>query len=389
MPHVRVAAFAKPADTEMDRLLFNENVVECQSREQDEFDTLTVGHSGLVLFGAGGLGRKVLRALRANGIAPLAFADNKLAGQSVEGVEVLTPPEAAFRFGQSATFVVAIWSSWADTMQQQMASLRALGCRNVVSFIPLLWKYSGLLPHTQIDLPSRVLEQKDELYRCFDLWADEDSRQEFLCQLRWRLRADFCALRPPVADQYWQRDLIKLGSDAVFVDAGAFDGDTLAQFVRFTEGRFRKAYAFEPDPANFQSLERRLDQMPQSVRCRVQVFRYAVGDKRRDLAFHGGEGAGSTAGAGDEVVKCVALDDVLPEPPDLIKYDIEGYELAGLSGTRQIIADRQPNLIVCVYHLQDHLWRIPLLIHSFNPNYRFYLRPHGQIWDTVCYAIPR
>jgi hypothetical protein len=45
-------------------------------------------------------------------------------------------------------------------------------------------------------------------------------------------------------------------------------------------------------------------------------------------------------------------------------------------------------LAVCVYHVQNHLWKLPLLIHSLNPGYRFYLRPHGQVWETICYAVP-
>lgn len=54
----------------------------------------------------------------------------------------------------------------------------------------------------------------------------------------------------------------------------------------------------------------------------------------------------------------------------------------------QLIAGAQPTLIVCAYHLQDHLWKIPLLIHSISPDYKFYLRAHGQSWETVCYAVP-
>ena len=34
--------------------------------------------------------------------------------------------------------------------------------------------------------------------------------------------------------------------------------------------------------------------------------------------------------------------------------------------------------------------QIPLLIHSCNPDYQFYLRPHlVEGWDVVGYAVPR
>ncbi len=63
------------------------------------------------MFGAGHVGRKTLTGLRKAGIEPLAFIDNdaRLWNTSVEGVEVLSPEEAARRHGDQATFVITIW----------------------------------------------------------------------------------------------------------------------------------------------------------------------------------------------------------------------------------------------------------------------------------------
>ena len=368
--------------------LFSEDIASCQLRERTAFNEITKAASGIVLFGAGGLGRKVLKTLRSDGVEPLGFIDNKLAGSVVDEVKVYAPSKAADKWAASATFVVTIWASWADNMREQIRSLRDLGCATVTSFIPLLWKYPHLLPHVQIDLPSRVLERKADVLKAFDLWTDEQSRREFVAQLRWRLLGDFDTLSDPIPNQYWQRDLIHLGKDAVFADAGAFDGDTLAQFVSFTGCEFRRAFLFEPDRRNVAAIRDRLSFMPADIRARVQVFDFAVAEKEYDVSFCGGVGPSSAPGPGSEVVHCVSLDNMLPEPPQLIKYDIEGFELLGLSGTRHIIADHAPFLAVCVYHIQSHLWDVPLLIHKINPNYKFYLRPHGQIWETVCYAIP-
>jgi hypothetical protein len=47
-------------------------------------------------------------------------------------------------------------------------------------------------------------------------------------------------------------------------------------------------------------------------------------------------------------------------------------------------------IAVCVYHTQDHLWRIPLLLKSWRDDYALFLRPHNEEgWDLVCYAVPR
>jgi len=49
-----------------------------------------------------------------------------------------------------------------------------------------------------------------------------------------------------------------------------------------------------------------------------------------------------------------------------------------------------PIVAVCVYHRQDHLWRIPLMLRELSDEYEFFLRPHNEEgWDLVCYAVPR
>jgi FkbM family methyltransferase len=368
--------------------LLRENIDHCRARERSAFDVATGSAPGLVLFGAGGLGRKLLRRLRQDGVKPLAFIDNKLAGREVDGLPVLTPADAAQRWGNSAVFVISIWASWADTIKEQIESLRRLGCSTVVPFLLLLWKYPDLLPHVQIDLPSRALERREEMRHAFDLWSDEDSRAEYVAQLKWRLLGDFDALRPPCPDQYWQKDLIRLSDQAVYVDAGACDGDTLEQFVCFARGCFRRAYAFEPDAANFAALRKRLERMPAASAERVQTLPFAVAEGNYDVSFSGGAGAASAAGSGAETVRCVSLDETIRGRVDLIKYDIEGFELLDLQGSCRLIREHGPSLVVCAYHVQSHLWQIPLLIDSLRPGYRFYLRPHGQIWETVCYAVP-
>ena len=86
----------------------------------------------------------------------------------------------------------------------------------------------------------------------------------------------------------------------------------------------------------------------------------------------------------------MALDEVLGEnKPTYIKMDIEGSELDALMGAQNIIRKNLPVLAICSYHRQDHLWKIPALIHSYADEYRFFLQPHLlEVWDLVCYAIP-
>ncbi len=92
---------------------------------------------------------------------------------------------------------------------------------------------------------------------------------------------------------------------------------------------------------------------------------------------------------GSYEVQCLPLAELTDEtPPTYVKMDIEGAEIAALSGARELIAEHTPVLAACVYHEQVHLWRIPLLMHSISDSYRFFMRRHGEFFDVVCYAVP-
>jgi len=375
--------------------LFAEGEAGATAREQSAFDLIAGPSKDLiVLFGAGRVGRKTLAGLRKAGIEPLAFADNdtRLWNTSVEGVDVLSPEEAAQRHGDQATFVITIWRGEAtDRMAEREAQLRGLGCKYVVPFPPLFWKHAKVfLPHYAVDLPHKVHQQEGEVRRAGRLWSDDASRDEYLAQLRWRLLGDFDALYRPVQHtMYFPLDLCPLTDHEVFVDCGAYDGDSIRSFLDKTRNSFQRIYSFEPDPANFGKLEKEVSLRPE--RESITLQRAAVGARSGTVTFSGDGNEASAVGEGDMVVNCVALDEVLSSAqPSYIKMDIEGAELDALNGARKIIQRFSPALAVCSYHVQNHLWKIPLLIDSINPNYSFFLRPHlVEGWDLVCYAVPK
>jgi FkbM family methyltransferase len=376
------------------RKLLSEGVAGAIHRERTSFDELAgaFGRS-LVLFGAGNLGRRTLTGLRNLGIEPLAFADNnsELWAQTLNGVPVMSPPEAAARYGKSAAFVVTIWGGEGrDRMRDRVRALRDFGCEYVLTFGPLYWKYPDVfLPHYAAAPPHEVHEQAEEILEAAELWVDEASRREYLSQIRWRLWFDFDSLADPVNHPiYFPADLCPLLTDEVFVDCGAFDGDTIASFLKQENLGFKKILAFEPDPANFAKLSRTVTCF--QARDRIVLHKAATGAENGLVPFTGDGTSGASMGAGSIQVDCIKLDHVLKsEVPTYIKMDIEGAEMDAIEGARQTVKHHSPVLAVCCYHKQDHLWKIPLLIHSINPNYRFFLRPHFiEVWDLVCYAIP-
>lgn len=378
--------------------LLSEPIGSVIDRERNTFDQATkLFGKSLVLFGAGGLGKKTLTGLRKVGLEPLAFADNnaELWGKCLDGLTVLSPEEAARKYGQNASFIITIWRAGgkhrlANTKQQ----LSNLGCMNVVSFAHLFWKYhETFLPYYCLDLPHKIYQEANEIINIFSLWSDDASRLEYLTQLRWRLFLDFDGLSSPVAhEQYFPEDLFSFTSDEIFVDCGAFDGDSLKSFIRRRGDNFKRYIALEPDPVNLKNLEHDISSMMASIKDKITIYPLAATNKRGKLRFDAtGTAAATISETGTIEINCAPLDEILADShPTYIKMDIEGAEFDALLGAKQIIQKLKPVLAISVYHQQNHLWRIPMIVQSFCDQYSFFLRPHNEeAWDLVLYAIPQ
>lgn len=383
---------------ELDALL-SRNAEDVREDERRAFDRLAGGRP-IVLMGAGGLGRRTLNGLRRHGVVPVAFADNSPSrhGTNIDGVPVLSPRDAANQYGRTAIFVVTIWGAnsphrFAHSREQ----LRELGCEIVSPFPPLLWKYAGdLLPFYLQDLPSKLLDDREHVARAFTIWADEASRTEYVAQVRLRLNADFDGLPHPVPHpQYFPDDLFAWRDDEWIVDGGAYDGDTVRTVAALHGDRFGHLLALEPDPLNFTRLKATVAGLADAVRSKITCRQAAIGATRATV-YLDPSGTASTATSTIAGAQTIAVDadtiDALTSgaAPTFVKLDIEGFEIDALEGARATIDRHAPVIAVCVYHRQDHLWRIPLLLRSWRDDYALFLRPHNEEgWDLVCYAVPR
>jgi len=375
--------------------LLAEPVAAAAERERTTFaEQLRTGDGAVVLFGAGRLGQLCVRALARAGVPLRAFCDGNslLQGTTVAGVEVLAPADAARRFG-GALFVVAIWTGTArESMPERVAFLRGLGCAHVTSYAPLVWAHGAEeAPFHSFDLPTRTLAAAALLRELALRLADDASRRVFLAALRQRLRGIFDATAPAAA-QYFPADIVRLSEDEVFVDGGAFDGDTLADFVGRVGERFAHYHAFEPDAADRVRLMGRLEGLPAAVREKITIHPLALHAESATLSFTDQGGPTSHVGTGGNTsVRGERLDAILAvQRLSFLKLDVEGAERAALAGAKASITQHRPQVAACVYHEPNDLWEIPQRLAALLPNSRFYLRQHGfDGWETVVYVVPQ
>ena len=239
-------------------------------------------------------------------------------------------------------------------------------------------------------LTTRALyaDWQEEILAGYALWSDEKSRGLYQALLQLRLKGDYaCIPEPDLTNQYYPQDLPSWEDPLLLVDCGAYDGDTLRSFLS-AGFSIESAVLFEPEMENYCKLVNYI-----STNKLVNIFIWPCGvySSTQHLKFDNGEGESSKlTNTGKKFIQVVALDDVIPNyKPNLIKMDIEGAEFEGLLGAKKIIEQNRPGLAICVYHRHQHLWQIPLLIHSWNLRYSFYLRSHGNNgFEVVMYAIP-
>ena len=355
-------------------------------------------HNGgplLALYGAGTLGRTVLAKLRQVEVEPVVFADDtpEKQGQVIDGLSVMAPQQAVAEYGRDIIFVVTILNPLLRFLDAQERLQRLTGA-HVISFLDLGWKYPDVfLPYYQFELPQNLLTKAPAIRRAFNLFEDEESRRQFVAHLKFRLYLNYEALPANSRDDYFPRHLLPtLPANAVFVDCGAYDGDTLRRFLEHQRGHFSRIYAFEPDEKNYQKLQAYVATLKEGVSRRIHLFNAGVGDQRAKLSFNQtGNMSASFSHTGATQVEVVPIQEVVETNggPIYLKFDVEGAEWEALRGAEALIKRTRPLLAISVYHRPDDLWEIPLYLDSLNLDYHLFLRTQGEDgMDVICYAIP-
>lgn len=356
------------------------------------FDRAVGTYDGLVIGGASGLvADHALAGLTRLGMTPLALIDNNPAqwGRSVHGAPVMAPADAIARF-PGAACVAAIFTH--TPLRRQLS---ALGATRVVSYAPLFHKHpDAFLPYFAVADPAAIAADAAAVERAARIWGDQESADLYMAILDWFVTLNSDAVPPPLpaAETYFP-DVLQLRPDEVFVDCGAFDGDTVLSYAAACGGRYGTIIALEPDPHTFTKLSARVADLERAVPMNA-----AAGARRGSIPFVAGGGLAShAASAGAQGiastgalvnVDVVALDELAPRPT-YVKMDIEGFELQALAGAHALLAAGETAFAVTLYHRMSDLWTIPLHIQDRAPGLKLFLRHYAEDWaETLCYAIP-
>jgi FkbM family methyltransferase len=233
-----------------------------------------------------------------------------------------------------------------------------------------------------------VIENEAFLEDFYNQLADRRSKDSFIAYLLSKTHQDMKFL-PPIFDktQYFPSDIIRLSDNESYIDCGAFIGDTVEDFLKATDGKYKKIWAAEPDRNNYKKLTAYISEKKLTD---IEIVNKGIYSSSGKLPFVESANMLSMIDEkSDNYIEVDTIDNITAsEPATYIKFDVEGAELEALKGAEQTIRKYKPTLGVSIYHKERDLIDIPLYIKKLVPEYKFYFRVHKKLAiDTVMYCM--
>ena len=344
------------------------------AHRQSVWDFLRDCKKPVVLYGMGDGADKVLAAFEKLDIRAEAVmaSDEFVRGQQFHGFTVQRLSDIERRYDE---FVVAL--CFASQLPEVMDTIKAVA-RKHTTVVPSVPVFGDVL--FDDDFVSAHLNEMEQAY---SLMADEQSRRVFAGVAEFYYTGKPELLDGITTDKDEAFSLLSPGDNEVYVDLGAYNGDTIDEFLHYTGGNYRKIVALEPNAKNFAKLQAHCADMP-----RVSLWELGAWDKNTILTFNNKAGRNSAISEEGVQTRVVTVDSILCGlRPTYIKADVEGADYETLLGMKQALTYK-PKLNFAAYHRFEDLYRLPLLIHQLNPAYTIQLRHHPYIpaWDTNLYC---
>ncbi len=242
-------------------------------------------------------------------------------------------------------------------------------------------------------------KRKDKLKEVVELLEDKESKDTYIHMLDSRVKC----INPDMSyvnnNEYAAISAFNIVSPKdVFVDCGAFVGDTIEKFIWEHQGTFKKIIGIEPDTRNFKALKARTKRLVEEWaldEAAIELHQYGVSDESSKAIVKknqaGGLGASLTkygvSEDNNDSIDVVRIDDLIKTQYTFLKADIESWEYKMLLGAKESIQKWHPRLAICVYHNATDFYSIPLLINSICSDYRLAVRQHApMLSETILYA---
>lgn len=355
----------------------------------------------IVFWGSGSYCEMMVLAFRDIGMYDdiVAICDNNSNrwGETVEGKMVMNVEEV---LKKHRDIIVVICSQFTTEIEKGLIERKIPFHTHppIITFIEFtysgcVYKTPSVLPFidplkwfgTYNELEKNGLDEK--INKVLELLEDEESKDIIRKRISFFKTGSLEYLKQiHISDNiYFSSEYYPIEDEEVFVDVGAFDGDSIRAFLSSVNGKYKKIYAYEPDTILVNKIQKMIDEKKID---NIELEQYAIGNDNMNVNFSDSASSGSRIEEdGKSVVKMRKLDDLIKEKVTLLKMDIEGAEIDAIKGAEHLIKTYHPKLAISIYHRCEDIYEIPLLIHEMVPEYKFKVRHHTEaLYDTVLYA---
>ncbi len=343
----------------------------------DMAKNISVQGYDIIIWGAGNTTELNKKDIMQENLLPKFFVDSdrKKWGNFKWDVEIISPDEITNRCSNPMVLI---------------SSANCKACSEIVKWLD----GAGITNYHMIDA---VIwgRHSEELLSVYHMLESQDSRELFAEIIRSRMEGKEIPDKYVTDKQYFaQKDFRLRDAREIFVDCGAYVGDTVEQYLYAKEGVFGEIYAFEPESGNVNALSKRAERLKGEWNIaddRIHIVSGAVGKEDSRLFVTndvGGLSAKVTNNASDDEIQVYGIDSFFKDiPVGFLKADVEGYELDILDGAAATIKKHTPLLAICIYHQTSDLYKIPLCIKKLNENYHIDIAHHYYNYtETVLYA---
>lgn len=341
--------------------------------------------NGIAVYGAGDTAERWLAPFLEGDVIPDCFIDDTpgKAGTFLYGKPVISFEEAHTK---CKSFLILLASIVPKTREIMTESLQ----KNPIEGAEICQEWEKYV----------FCKHADEVLTVFDMLEDEISKATYANMIMTRMGKvkQNQKYTYPGQSYFGIPEFMKINFNEIFVDCGAFVGDTLEQFLNVRWGEVQKMFAFEPMKQQFHAMKIRTERLKQEWALaddQIILIQAGVGEKsyhteqkhyEKGAAPIMGQALSGESAHGD--IPVITIDNYFAEQPiTFLKADIEGYEWKMLHGAAKVIRRDLPKLAICVYHTPFDMYRVALWIKSICPDYKFAVRQHYcDIWETVLYA---
>lgn len=343
------------------------------------------------IFGAGNTAKMVRSILEKNGKKTMFFLTSQIVSKDIDSIPVVNLSDGNKKLDHKIPVIIGVFNREANASMNFITEyLKKNKFENIISFFDFYHEHSSEIGNLYWLTNKKYYSDNISNYLLAkELFKEElsiDVYSNLLCFLQ---DFNFSHLNlPDQFNQYFPQDITVWDGKGAFLDIGSFDGQTVLDASQ-KYGKLDTVIAYEPDSTNITLINKKIAQfnsadhfflIPCGVWYRTEILKFSS---------DGGESSAINT-SGNISIQCLSLDETLyGVVPGYIKMDIEGAEYEALLGSVNTIKKYRPALAICLYHKPEHLFKIPLLIKSWNLNYEFFIRFHGNnLFETVLYCVP-